>query len=75
MSGDDPPTTENTVQYLVRGFLNHNQSALIGQRPNTRPVRWQTRLQTVPDRQEEWSGDYATPDEALAALSKDFPDA
>lgn len=71
----DTPTSENTVQYTVRGFPNYDQFALIGHKPRTSPVRWQIRLKTIPDVQGEWYGDYATPEEALAALSKDFPDA
>lgn len=63
-----PQTTENTIQYQVRGLPN-GHSALIGHRPDTRPIRWHVSHQTSPDVAAGWHGDYATPEEALAALS------
>ena len=71
---NDLPTTANTVQYSVHG-LPESHSALISHKPHTHPVRWQVKHVTSPDVRGEWHGDYATPEEALAALSKDFPDA
>jgi hypothetical protein len=68
----NPPTTENTVQYQVRGLPNDHH-ALIGHKPHTHPVRWWFVVHTSPDARGDWHGDYATPEEALAALSKDFP--
>lgn len=72
--GSNPSTTETTHQYRVQG-LPESHSALIGHKPGTHPVRWWFIVHRIPDVLGEWHGDYATPEEALAALSKDFPDA
>jgi hypothetical protein len=71
---DDKPTAENTVQYRVQA-LPRNHFALIGQKPETHPARWWFVVHTLPDVQGDWHGDYATPEEALAALAKEIPDA
>ena len=62
------PTTANTIQYLVQG-LPDSHFALIGHNPDAHPIRWQFVYDTPTKPSGDWQGDYATPEEALAALS------
>ncbi len=68
-TGDSPdPPAGIAIQYRVQG-LPDGHSALISQKANTNPIRWEVFHKRSPDESGEWQGDYISTEEALAALS------
>jgi hypothetical protein len=61
-------STENPIQYDVTG-LPDGHSAVIGHKPDTKPIRWQIWHEMPSGVFPHWQGDYETKEDALAAIS------